>query len=112
MAFKGRKARVRINTASSGDNTLVSAISPGIIEIDHITVIPTGGANTLGFLDGSTTIFSLALDDNQAYVFDNSGGEYPITLSNNSALVLNLSAATQVDGFILYRVMGDDAATD
>lgn len=103
----GRKARAEIDTASSGNNTIISAAGAGThIEIDFLQVIPTGGANTLTFYDGSTQMFAYALDDNQAQTFDNASGDYSIDLSDNQAFVLNLSAATQVSGFVIYRVVG------
>lgn len=108
MRLEGRRTRTRINVSSSGNTTIISAVSPGIIEIDYISIVPSGGANTIGFIDGSTTMFSFALDDNQGFTYENSSGDYPIVLSNNSAFVLNLSAASQVDGFVLYRVRGEN----
>ena len=104
----GRRARARINTSSSGNTTLVAAATDGAFyEIDFIQIMPSGGANTVQLRDGSTTVvFSYPLDDNQAQTFDNASGDYPIVLSSNTAMVLNLSAATQVDGFVLYRVVG------
>ncbi len=104
---EGRRARAEIDIASSGNNTIITAINPGHIEIDHINLIPTGGANTVILRDGSTQIASYAFDDNQGFAFDNASGDAPLTLSNNSAFVINLSAATQVSGFVLYRVLGE-----
>ena len=108
MRGPGRRARVRINTAVSGDNTLVAAATDGsLYEIDFIQVIPTGGANTVGLKDGaSSTIYSYPLDDNQAQTFDNASGDYPIVFTTNTAMILNLSAGTQVDGYVLYRIVG------
>ena len=102
-----KKGRAEIDTSTLGDNTIIAAPSTGHIEIDHISVMPTGGANTLIFKDGSTQMFAYELDDNQGYAFDNANiNNNTIALSEGQALVLNLSAATQVSGFILYRVVG------
>lgn len=108
MLNSGRKARAEIDTATSGDNAIIAAQGSGkTIEIDFFQVMPTGGAQTVSFKNGSTQMFAYALDDNQAVTFDNASGDYPITLSNNTAFNLNLSASTQVSGFVLYRVLGD-----
>lgn len=103
-----RKALARVNVATAGSNEIIAAqTSPAFIEIDHVTVLPSGGGQTLTFLDGATTLFSMTLDDNQAWVFDNASGDYPIVLSPASAFNISLSAATQVDGVVLYRVVNE-----
>lgn len=111
MALPGRKARATIDTATSGENTIIAAPGAGAhIQIDHLTVLPSGGANTIDFRNGSgagNSIVEFPFDDNQAWVFDNASGEYPITLSNNTAFIINLGSATQVDGLVLYRVIGE-----
>ena len=109
MINPGRKVRVRIDEATSGDRTIIAALGAGtIIEIDFFQVMPTGGANTVQWKDGASTVmFAYALDDNQAITFDNASGDYPIVLTANTAFILNLSASTQVSGFVLYRVVGE-----
>jgi len=99
-----RKARAVISTSSAGDNTIIAAPSAGYIEIDHIDFIPSGGAQTVTLKDGATTIVAYALDDNQGYAFDNTA-DNPIRLSDATAFVLNLGAATSVTGFVLYRII-------
>ena len=103
----GRKARSEIDLSSSGDNTVISAPSSGHIEIDHLNFLPSAGANTIILKDGSTQWVSYALDDSQGFTFDNTSGDNHIELSETSAFVMNLSAATQVSGFVLYRVVGE-----
>ena len=110
-----RQIRVEINTSSSGDNTLAAALTQGHYEIDHIEVMPTGGANTIKLkLAGASSAASqtpmeqveYALDDNQAWVFDRTTHNTLIG-KEASALVLNLSASTRVTGFILARAVGE-----
>ena len=107
MRGPGRRAQVQINATTLGDNELVAASTIGAhYEIDFIQVLPSGGGQTVTLTDGTVTVFSYPLDDNQAVSFDSGSGDYPIVLTSNSAMTLNLSAATQVDGFVLYRVVG------
>lgn len=107
MRGPGRRARARINISTLGNNEIVAALSEGShYEIDFVQLMPSGGANTVGLLTGSTTIYSYPLDDNQGQSFDNTTGDYPIVCGTDEAININLSAATQVDGFILYRVVG------
>ena len=103
----GRKARAEINTSSSGNNTIISAPSSGHIEIDHLNFLPSGGANTIILRDGATQWVSYALDDSQGFTFDNTSGDNHIELGETNAFVMNLSAATLVSGFVLYRVIGE-----
>lgn len=104
-----RKGFAEINTSTSGDNTIIAAPSVGHIEIDHLEIMPTGGANTVRVkLDGAggSTGYEYAFDDNQAYVYDRTT-DNPITVSEATALILNLSASTKVTGFVSYRIVGE-----
>ena len=100
-----RKGYARIDVSASGDSTIISAPTNGHIEIDHLEMIPTGGANTITVTLG-VQVFAYALDDNQAYVYDRTTDN---TLQCDEATLfkINLSAATQVSGFVLYRIVGE-----
>lgn len=102
-----RKARVQIDLSSSGDNTVIAAPGAGKhIEIDHINILPSGGANVVILKEGSTEIVEYGLDDNQLIALD-----LPIhnslQLPDNTAFVINLGSATLVSGFVIYRVVGE-----
>ena len=103
-----RKVYARINVSSSGDTTLVSAPDAGAhIEIDHINILPSGGANVVSLKDGaSTTIVDYALDDNQLVALDLPKGN-PMELSAATAFIINLGSATKVTGFVAYRIVGE-----
>ena len=103
-----RHARAEIDISAASANEIIAAPSSGHIEIDFITILPSGGANTCTFSDGVTQMWEMALDDNQAFTFDNGSGNYPIELSNATAFNITLSAATQASGFVLYRVVGEN----
>jgi hypothetical protein len=103
-----KKADININT--SGDNTIISA--PGVgkrIFIDFISFIPAT-AVSVQMKDGTTNYGGqLPLTANQGVVLENSfeNNQGVITLSDNSAFVMNLSVSTQTSGFIRYRVMNE-----
>lgn len=104
-----------INTSTSGDNTIIAAPTVGHIEIDHLEVLPSGGANTVIFkIAGASSAanqdpaqrWQYSFDDNQAYVFDRTT-ENTMTLTEATAFIINLGSATAVTGFVLYRVVGE-----
>lgn len=110
-----RRGQADINTSTAGDNTIIAAPTKGHIEIDHLEIMPTGGANTVivklagaGSASGQNPMqsFTYAMDDNQAYVYDRTN-ENSMETTEATALILNLSAATKVTGFVLYRVVGE-----
>ncbi len=109
-----KKGQAEINTSTSGDNIIVPAPSLGHIEIDHLEVMPTGGANTVIIkLAGAGSVvnqspmqrFEYSFNDNQAYVYDKTTPN-SLKLTEATALIINLSAATVVTGFISYRIVG------
>ena len=99
-----------INTATSGDNTIIAAPGAGkYLAIDHMNFLPTS-AVTIQIKDGTTAYGGpYPLDAKQAYTIENAmhlqGGV--IKLSDNAAFVLNLGGAVQVGGFVRYRVVGE-----
>lgn len=98
-----------IDTASSGDNTLVIAPSDGYIVIDHINILPTS-AVTVTFKSGSTAITGpYPLDTKQAYTIENTmhNEKGIMTCARGEAFVMTLGSAVQVGGFVRYRVIGN-----
>lgn len=104
-----RKGFAEINTSTSGDNTIIAAPTVGHIEIDHMEIMPTGGANTVRIqLDGTPGIvgYEYTFDDNQAYVYDRTTNN-SLTVSEAQPFVINLSASTKVTGMVQYRIVGE-----
>lgn len=110
-----RRIQFEINTETSGDNTILAAPSRGHYEIDHMEIMPTGGANTVIVkLAGASSSanqnpmqrYEYALNDNQAYVYDRTT-YHSLELTEATALILNLSAATKVTGWGLARLVGE-----
>lgn len=104
-----RKADIDIN--SIGDNVIIAAptTAGNYIAIDYISFIPTS-AVTVQFKDGATDYGGpLPLEEKQPITTENAiGNEHGIiTLSPNSAFVMNLSGAVQIGGFIRYREVGN-----
>mgnify|MGYP001574133734 FL=1 len=109
-----KRGHAEINTATSGDNTIIAAPTLGHIEIDHMEIMPTGGANTVIVkLAGASSAasatpmerFEYAFDDNQAYVYDRTTAN-GLECKEATAFILNLSASTKVTGFVAYRIVG------
>lgn len=103
-----KKGFAEISTSTSGDNTIIAAPSVGHIEIDHLEIMPTGGANTVRFkLDGAagSVGYQYAFDDNQAYVYDRTSYG-TIEVKEATAFIINLGAATAVTGMVIYRIVG------
>lgn len=101
-----------INCSSSGNNTLIDAPSAGRIVIDHVNFIPTGATViTLYSGAGGTALTGpYDCDAKQGMAFDNVTAEYAglLRCGYKTALVLNSSAATQISGFVNYRIINAD----
>jgi|TARA_R100000501_G_C2623958_1_gene117151 hypothetical protein len=95
-----------ISLTAAATTDLIAAPSAGHIEIDHISLLPSGGANTIT-LDFGADVLTYALDDSQAYTFDNASGDTPIVADEATAVTITLSSATVVTGLVLYRVIGE-----
>lgn len=106
-----RKIRARINITTAGDNTIIAAPTGAgqYLEIDHIDFLASGGANTVTLKEGaSTTISDYDLLAAQGYNLDfNNIDRNKIVLPVNTAFILNLSAATKVQGLVLAQVGGE-----
>jgi hypothetical protein len=110
-----RRGHAEINSATSGDLTVIAAPAKGHIEIDHLEIMPTGGANTIiiklagaSSLDNQSPMqkYEYAFDDNQAYVYDRTTAN-GLECKEATAFIINLSASTKVTGFVAYRVVGE-----
>lgn len=92
-----------IDAASSGNNTVISAVVGKKIRVLAITLVASGGANTVEWQDGASgTPLSggMSFAENGGYT-----AQCPYGLfegSTNTLLNLSLSAATSVDGHITY----------
>ncbi len=97
-----------IDTATSGDNTIIAAPSEGYIAIDHINFLAASAVD-VQLKDGATDYGGLyELSANQSVTLDNSMQNHKgiITLTPKTAFVMNLSTNVQVSGFVRYRVVG------
>ena len=117
-----------VNISAAGDNVV---ITPGqgempaswengatYIAIDHMNLVPNT-AVTVQLKNGATTDANNAtipqanyggpysLTSNQGWVLENAiqNEHGVITLAPNKSLVINLSGAVQVSGFIRYRIL-------
>jgi hypothetical protein len=109
FAAKGLRS-VSVNVSASGDNTLVAApASPteGIkYRVVSVVLCATGGANNISFKSGASTTkmaqVALAATTGQLVLPYNQHGW--VETDPGQALVLNLSAATAVNGVVNYVV--------
>lgn len=109
--------RASIDIATSGDNTIISAPGSGnrikIIayklqntsDTDLTVILKTGSTSINGdgfLLGGTATTANAPMMDS----FNAPGGvgQGELVLGDNEAFVINLSAAKQVSGFVIYRV--------
>lgn len=107
MNYHETLEKADISISTSGDNTIIAAPGDGkYLMIDHINFIVSAGV-TVQFKDGATNYGgAYPLSTDQAVVLENAmrNEHGVITLSNNSAFVINLSGAVQTSGFIRYRI--------
>ncbi len=92
-----------VDTASSGDNTIVAAVTSKKIVVLRWFIMASGGANNVRWIDGTPTNLTglMNLLANQPV----SGSYCPVghfATASGKLLKLNLSAATQVSGYIVY----------
>ncbi len=101
----------RVPLAISKSTQALQAIiaAPGAgkrLAIDFITLNPSGGANNVTLTGAIAPVF--ALNDNQPLTFENAihDPEGVFHCDDNQAFSLTLSAATLVEGYLLYRIIG------
>jgi len=104
LALDQPLTHVAINTATIGDNTIIPGISGRLIDIYALLI-------------WNVTSMNLELKDDTGYTFTGPLNAFPaasgVMLPNvgepwftsrpGAGILLNLSAATQVSGFMLYR---------
>lgn len=97
--------RIPISVAAAGDTVLIAAVADQrhkIVEVDVQNPVATD--NTVIFKDGAVNINGLgwALGEKQGWSFEGDPGRREWVLEVNTAFNINLSAATQISGFVLY----------
>ena len=75
------------------------------VAIDFITINPSGGANNITMTGTIAPVF--VLNDNQPLTFENTihNPTGIFLCDDNQAFSLTLSAATLVEGYIIYRII-------
>jgi hypothetical protein len=91
-----------VNFSSSGDNTVITAISLTRFAIHRIWLV-CAAATSLTFKDGASTALSGAasMSANGGLTFDATGEPWFVTSLGN-AFIINSSAAVQVSGMVYY----------
>lgn len=98
---------VLVTKATQTIEAIIAAPGAGKrIAIDYLILNPSGGANVVT-LTGSIAV-PFGLNDNQELKLENSPhlplGIFPC--NDNQAFSLTLGSTTQVEGYILYRIIG------
>ena len=110
-----RRGFAKIDQNTAATHIIIAAPTVGHIEIDHLEIMPTGGANTVIFkLFGAASAasatpmerYEYAFDDNQAYVYDRTTHN-TLNCKEATDFIINLSAATKVTGVVFYRIVGE-----
>lgn len=108
MEWSDKLYKADISFNSVADQEIIAAPGAGKrIVIDFIALIPTS-ATTLQLKDGATNYGgAFPLGATQSFTVENAIKNYDgiITLSPNSAFVVNTSVASQTSGFVRYRVI-------
>lgn len=92
-------SQAAITTASSGDNTLVTAVAGKTIRVYKILL--TLAAGTVTFKDGAGTSLTGAMTLSGLIMEDPNGNPLFMTSAGN-AFIANLSGANQMSGTIWY----------
>lgn len=98
---------VGINKDTTANVAIIAAPGAGKrIAIDYLILNPSGGANIIT-LTGSVAV-PFSRNDNQELELSNDihNPTGIFLLNDNQAFSLSLSAATQVEGYVLYRIIG------
>lgn len=103
----GRKARIKIEAASSGDNSIITAPTKGHIEIDHIYFVTDDAVDVI-LKNGASAAMTGPMEygANGTFAFDNTS-DNAIELAEATAFIINLSAAVGINGWVVYRVVGE-----
>ena len=86
-----------VNISSSGDNTIIAASAGNTIRIVKL-VLAAQSPVAITLKDGSTAVFGPATLTSVALDNDNC----PLILTSGNAFVINLGAAVQVGGYVMY----------
>lgn len=99
----------KITSAASGDNTVVTGVSTKLIKVHAIVLNATGTVNAK-WKDGASTDLTgpMNFQAREGYTINVQPPAFLLATSAGNALILNLSAAVEVDGFISY--WDDDTA--
>lgn len=91
-----------VSFSSSGDNTVIAAVSSKVIKVYKVVLVFAGAAN-ITIKDGSSTALTgvMSMLANGSITLDNDGQPW-FTTSASNALVMNISAGVQVSGRIYY----------
>jgi hypothetical protein len=93
-----------INVNTSGDNTIVAAVSGKAYLVRQVFLVPAADVSLI-FKSGATLLTgAMAFVGNTVWTLPYTPAGWFVTNSNN-ALVLNLSGNVQVGGRVIYDIL-------
>lgn len=104
----GGLIRVAVNSSASGDNTLVAGVAGYQIAVREFALVPAGAVNAT-IKSGASTALTGAMPLGGGALAGLTGGYSPADhfLTNaGDPLVLNLSSAVAVTGYLIYSLYG------
>lgn len=94
-------AELTINHAASGNNTLLAAVSGFKYKVRKLFLCTNASVN-IKFMSGANDLTgAMAMALGEKLILDPDDDPW-FTTNNNEALILNLSAAVQVSGRLIY----------
>lgn len=97
---------IDINASSSGDNTIIAAVTSRPIRVYQVFIVANAAVNLL-FKDGASTNFNAfavpLTAQGSAITFQYTGMPWWVTTLGN-AFIINLSGAVQITGRAYYTV--------
>ncbi len=110
MSLKSETQHAVISAATAGNNTLVAAVTGKKIRVLAVVLVASGGANTVRFesdADGTALTGQMDIVDNGQLILPLNGFGWFESDVVAELLNLELSAATTVEGCLVYQEIDD-----
>ena len=92
-----------ISIAGMGDNTVVAAVTGQRVKVMHLSLFTSGAVNVQVKSGAGTNLTgAFTFLANQGWAFDAAGGNKAMMTTAGDALVVNLSAAVTVTGYVQF----------
>lgn len=109
MSIKSETQHAVVSASTLGNNTLVAAVTGKKIRVIAAVLVASGGANTVRFesaVDGTALTGQMDILDNGQLILPYNGDGWFESDVISELLNLELSAATAVEGMLVYQEIG------